>query len=130
MEGRKYLSFMDNRQGSAKVAMTINHDVERNWTRAAIYHTLLTMSAPKALSGNDLKMVNYVKSKLDNGENVEDFMVHIYEEILRSTQVEYRSYGWNEIKNRPTLQDSQLRYIVLPSSGIKIRRHSEAKTTT
>ncbi|WP_304155684.1 DEAD/DEAH box helicase [Hoylesella buccalis] len=109
--GRKYLSFMDNRQGSAKVAMTINQDVERNWARTAIYHTLLTMSAPKELSEDDREMVDYVKSKHANGEKVPVFLLHKYNEILCSTQVEYRAYGWNEIKNRPSLQDSQLRLL-------------------
>jgi len=109
--GRKYLSFMDNRQGSAKVAMTINHDVERNWIRTAIYHTLLTMSAPKELNSDDLEFINYIKEKIERGEKVLDFMKHQYEEKLKSTQVKYGSFGWNEVKNKPTLQDAQLRLL-------------------
>ena len=39
-EGRKFISFTDSRQGTAKSALSINQDVERNWTRSAIFHRL------------------------------------------------------------------------------------------
>jgi len=40
-EGRKFISFTDSRQGTAKSALSINQDVERNWTRSAIFHRLV-----------------------------------------------------------------------------------------
>ena len=103
----KISSCMVTGQGSAKV-QDINHDVERNWIRTAIYHTLLTMSAPKELNSDDLEFINYIKEKIERGEKVLDFMKHQYEEKLKSTQVKYGSFGWNEVKNKPTLQDAQL----------------------
>ncbi|OXL44819.1 hypothetical protein CFT61_03880 [Segatella copri] len=39
-EGRKFITFTDSRQNTAKSAMTLNQDVERNWIRTAIYHNL------------------------------------------------------------------------------------------
>lgn len=39
-EGRKYITFTDSRQNTAKSAMTLNQDVERNWIRTAIFHNL------------------------------------------------------------------------------------------
>lgn len=39
-EGRKFISFTDSRQGTARAAMGINQAVERNWLRSAIYHRL------------------------------------------------------------------------------------------
>ncbi|MCH3996003.1 MAG: DEAD/DEAH box helicase [Prevotella sp.] len=39
-EGRKYITFTDSRQNTAKSAMSLNQDVERNWIRSAIYHKL------------------------------------------------------------------------------------------
>ena len=39
-EGRKYITFTDSRQNTAKSAMALNQDVERNWIRSAIYHKL------------------------------------------------------------------------------------------
>ena len=39
-EGRKYISFTDSRQGTAKSALSQNQDVEKAWLRSAIYHLL------------------------------------------------------------------------------------------
>jgi len=41
-EGRKYISFTDSRQGTAKISALINIDSEANWTRYQIYHQLLS----------------------------------------------------------------------------------------
>lgn len=41
--GKKYISFTDNRQGSARFAMGLNQDVERSWVRASIFHKLADM---------------------------------------------------------------------------------------
>lgn len=38
--GKKYITFTDNRQGSARSAMGMNQDVERTWIRSAIFHKL------------------------------------------------------------------------------------------
>lgn len=40
-EGRKYISFTDSRQGTAKISAMINIDSENYWTRYQIYHHLL-----------------------------------------------------------------------------------------
>ena len=42
-EGRKYITFTDSRQGSARSAMELNQDVERSWIRASIFHKLADM---------------------------------------------------------------------------------------
>lgn len=36
-DGKKYITFTDNRQGSARNAMGLNQDVERAWIRSAIF---------------------------------------------------------------------------------------------
>ena len=41
--GKKYITFTDNRQGSARSAMGLNQDVERSWIRASIFHKLADM---------------------------------------------------------------------------------------
>lgn len=38
--GRKYIAFTDNRQGTAKSALSQNTEVERNWIRTAVFHYL------------------------------------------------------------------------------------------
>ena len=40
-DGKKYISFTDSRQGTAKISAYINIDAETNWTRYHIYHYLL-----------------------------------------------------------------------------------------
>lgn len=47
-EGRKYITFTDSRQNTAKSAMALNQDVERNWIRSAIYHKL-----------SELRLINF-----------------------------------------------------------------------
>lgn len=39
-DGKKYITFTDNRQGSARSAMGMNQDVERAWIRASVFHKL------------------------------------------------------------------------------------------
>lgn len=40
-KGRKYISFTDSRQGTAKISAFINIDSERDWIRYQVYHYLL-----------------------------------------------------------------------------------------
>ncbi|MRT17521.1 DEAD/DEAH box helicase [Vitellibacter sp. q18] len=40
-DGKKYISFTDSRQGTAKISALINIDSESNWIRYQIYHFLL-----------------------------------------------------------------------------------------
>lgn len=46
-EGKKYITFTDNRQGSARSAMGLNQDVERSWVRSSIFHKLADMRIDK-----------------------------------------------------------------------------------
>ncbi|WP_121352030.1 DEAD/DEAH box helicase [Flavisolibacter nicotianae] len=39
-EGRKYISFTDSRQGTARISALINQDKEASWVRAMVYHLL------------------------------------------------------------------------------------------
>ena len=45
--GKKYLTFTDNRQGSARSAMGMNQDVERSWVRSSIFHKLADLRVEK-----------------------------------------------------------------------------------
>jgi len=67
--GRKYITFTDSRQGTAKSAMGINHDVERNWIRSAIFQKLATNRQdrfiPKGLTDEELEDYNDYLSRID-----------------------------------------------------------------
>ena len=41
--GKKYISFADNRDTSARYAMLLNREVERNWFRSSVFHFLSDM---------------------------------------------------------------------------------------
>ena len=51
-QGRRYITFTDSRQGTAKSAMGINQDVERNWIRSAIYQYLAKLRQDKTVAQN------------------------------------------------------------------------------
>lgn len=65
-QGRKYISFTDNRQGTAKSTFQQNIDVERNWIRTAIYHYLAkerqgTITLPQGLTDAEEGELNAIK---------------------------------------------------------------------
>jgi superfamily II DNA/RNA helicase len=65
-EGKKYITFTDNRQGSARSAMGLNQDVERAWIRASIFHKLADIridSVPAGgLTAEEEGIYQYLKS--------------------------------------------------------------------
>jgi superfamily II DNA/RNA helicase len=74
-QGRKYISFTDNRQGTAKSTFQQNIDVERNWIRTAIYHYLAnerrgTISIPQKLTDLEEKELNVIKQFNPNSPRV------------------------------------------------------------
>lgn len=53
-KGRKYISFTDSRQGTAKIAALINIDSESDWIRYQVYHYLLKkLQSNKVDASND-----------------------------------------------------------------------------
>lgn len=64
--GKKYITFTDNRQGSARSAMGLNQDVERSWVRASIFHKLadmrLDMVDLAGLTTEEEKTYSFLKS--------------------------------------------------------------------
>ena len=53
-DGKKYITFTDNRQGSARNAMSMNQDVERAWIRSSIFHKMADMRIDKIEPSSDL----------------------------------------------------------------------------
>lgn len=65
-QGRKYIAFTDNRQGTAKSTFQQNIDVERNWIRTAIYQYLAnerrkTITPPQGLTDAEDAELNAIK---------------------------------------------------------------------
>jgi len=74
-QGRKYISFTDNRQGTAKSTFQQNIDVERNWIRTAIYHYLArerqkTITPAEGLTNIEESELNAIKQFNPNSPRV------------------------------------------------------------
>ena len=69
-EGKKYIIFTDNRQGSARTAMGLNQDVERAWIRASIFHKMADMRLegiePSGLTPEEETLYQYLKTQGKN----------------------------------------------------------------
>lgn len=66
-KGKKYITFTDNRQGSARTAMGLNQDVERAWIRASIFHKMADMRLegiePSDLTLEEETLYQYLKTQ-------------------------------------------------------------------
>ena len=62
--GKRYITFTDNRQGSARSAMGMNQDVERSWVRSTIFHKLADIRIekvePSGLSDDEKQLYDYL----------------------------------------------------------------------
>jgi hypothetical protein len=73
-DGRKYISFTDSRQGTAKIAALINHDNENDWIRYHTYHLLLKKLKNKEefkLGELELNKLKIDKESLENELNTQ-----------------------------------------------------------
>lgn len=62
-DGKKYLSFTDSRQGTAKIAALINIDSETNWVRYQVYHYLLYKMQQKSINNDPLDIDGLIKEQ-------------------------------------------------------------------
>lgn len=68
-EGRKYITFTDSRQNTARSAMGLNMDVERSWIRSSIFNKLSEMRLQNFVPGGGLtdeeeQTYNYLKGNV------------------------------------------------------------------
>lgn len=111
-KGRKYISFTDSRQGTAKISALINQDNEASWIRSQIFHKLC-----------EKKKEWLVQNPVISKEELSKIIIHLENELLTTTipilklnkQKELESYraqvdkssvqnnsmnlNWTEIKN-------------------------------
>lgn len=81
-EGRKYITFTDSRQGTAKFSMSLNQDVERNWVRSFLYHHLADIRRnkliPKGLTPEQQQEYDGLNSM---GNGIPPFLQPRFEEL-------------------------------------------------
>lgn len=71
-QGRKLISFTDSRQGTARIAVKLQQDSERNRVRGLIYHRLLQEAPAATLSGDEFNLLQElsVKPELSSIEKI------------------------------------------------------------
>jgi len=91
-DGRKYISFTDNRQGTAKSALAQNTEVERNWIRTAVFHYLAGkkregVSIKRQLNALEQKEYDQLLPLRNNGIEVIIKRLQELENIKSGTQI-------------------------------------------
>ena len=116
--GKKYISFADNRDSSARYAMLLNREVERNWFRASVYHYLSDLRIQNGV--NDPYGWRDIKNVLLNTHEFATLHEHL--EYTRSRDIEREDYidsiyldqmGWIPRRNL-TLENMGLIKMVYP----------------
>lgn len=112
--GQRYISFTDSRQGTARSTLLINSNVERNWTRSFIYHSIWnTPSTPLPLNTclNDIQNENDFPVLKDNTKFSHAYPKP-YAEALLIDQIGSRAMRGNSVES---MGIAQLQYDRLSS---------------
>ena len=101
-EGRKFITFTDSRQGTAKSALGINQDVERNWIRSAIYHDLAIRrqgkAIPQGLTPAEQEAYDFYKSQTNLPSSLKKKLEELSAKLKGNPNPSAESVSWNEIK--------------------------------
>lgn len=107
--GRKYISFTDSRQGTAKIAALINIDTESDWIRYQTYHYLLKKLKNNQPNRNKKELQQERAYYIEQIDKAPPFLrqeyqdkLHKIEQILSNEGGESLSNSrssWNEIIN-------------------------------
>src|SRR5690606_21453435 len=105
--GKKYISFTDSRQGTAKISAMINIDSESNWIRYQVYHYLAKkFLASKVNRSSDqlLEEKSYLEKELKSAppflRKEFESKIEIINQILSSGNNDLREQSratWQEI---------------------------------
>lgn len=98
--GQKFITFTDSRSGTAKSAMQSNLEVERNWIRSGIFHTLSEKRrinySPCGLTEEELADFEFLKNLPTRSGKFQA----MYEELLRKSEAgepDTVALSWSEI---------------------------------
>lgn len=82
-EGRRLLTFTDSRQGTARFALGVQIEAERNWTRGFIYHSLVATRTDRQTSTGRVEELQADISELEGLAGTSPALVRILEEKQR-----------------------------------------------
>lgn len=126
-EGRKYISFTDSRQGTAKISALINIDSESNWIRYQVYHYLLAKQKENHIEASkDDLLQERAKLILDLESALPFRKKRIQEDIDQINEV-LKSSGNNLSASRSRWED--IIEFILPKEDFKTLFFKAAKGT-
>nr|WP_246200094.1 DEAD/DEAH box helicase [Maribacter luteus] len=97
--GKKYISFTDSRQGTAKIAALINIDSETDWIRYQVYHYLLKNLKENQLDANHEELLQARAQCAKQLDEALPFMKKYYEEQIKQINFALESGGDGSLKN-------------------------------
>lgn len=111
-EGRKYITFTDSRQGTAKSALAQNTEVERNWIRSSVFHFLSSTKRrgympPRDFTPDEQTEYSKLLTLKDQRLKAIDDRIRQLEEILNGADsILNPQIDINEIKNHLAASDN------------------------
>jgi len=100
--GKKYISFTDSRQGTAKIAAFINIDSESDWVRYQVYHYLLKNLKENQLDANHEELLQARAQYVKQLDEALPFMKKNIEEQIAQINLALESGGNGSLKNSRT----------------------------
>lgn len=114
-QGRKLISFTDSRQGTARIAVKLQQDSERNRIRGLVYHRLLQAQPANAVTAEDLLDLRELQ-ELQAKQKLSRFEEKHLRSLLdqQSEATKGPEISWNDMVNHlagtPELQMGMLDY--------------------
>ncbi|PCJ67353.1 MAG: hypothetical protein COA58_03265 [Bacteroidetes bacterium] len=131
--GRKYISFTDSRQGTAKISAYINRNSETDWIRYQIYHFLsnkLRLEKSELNKDELIEAKEYLRRLKENLESVPPFMkkgeenkISDLEKLLKGNaqpELSESRGSWEEIIDHIIDQDAFMTLYKKSANGVNI----------
>jgi superfamily II DNA/RNA helicase len=98
-KGKKYISFTDSRQGTAKISALINIDSESDWIRYQVYHYLLKKLKGKEVDASNDELLQAKAMYSEKLEKAPLFMKKKIEKDIEEINALLESDGGNKLSN-------------------------------
>lgn len=114
-QGRKLISFTDSRQGTARIAVKLQQDSERNRVRGLVYQRLLQAQPANSLTDEEIRELKELQ-ELEIAQPLGRFEQKYLDQLLekKAASAQGTEISWTEMANylagTPELQISMLDY--------------------
>lgn len=98
-KGKKYISFTDSRQGTAKISALINIDSESNWIRYQVYHYLLKKLKQNEVEASTDELLQARAMYVSQLDEAPPFMRKTIEQEIEKLNVLLGSGSLNKLYN-------------------------------